>query len=153
MARFLRLLVVLLASGIVLLSCSTDDTYLPALLEDPMADYEADSIELKTRDTQGYGKGPFWGKYHPPQVISEYQILDQSQTEVIRAEAVAEAESYGWEMEPGVGQTTMVGYKDTNAGPMRLLVAVGSDDPLHPDGAPLVLRISLDFTALPLLEP
>ena len=124
-------------------ACSTDDTYLPALLADPMASYEDDGIELIDRDSQGNREErPFPSS---AQVISVYRILDDSQAESVLQEAVAAAEAGGWEMtqSPPI-PNRLEGYKELGVGEGHLIVVTAPDD----EGSGHRLHVLLGFRSL-----
>jgi hypothetical protein len=130
----------------VVSACSTDDTYLPALLADPMASYEADGIELTDRDSQGYrGQRPF---SQPAQVISVFRIVDDSRAEQALDKAVRFAETNGWEMTEDISRDlNFQGSKDLVVGEGRLIVNIGPMD-LREPGPERALRMYLDFRSL-----
>ena len=111
----------------LLSACSNDDTYLPALLAEPMASYEADGIELIDRDSQGYrAERPF---PQSAQVNSIYRVLDESQAEMVLQEALASAEGSGWEMTPSPTiPNRFVGLKELGVGEGRLIVVTAPEE-------------------------
>lgn len=127
-------------------ACSSDDTYLPALLADPMASYEADGIELTATEEFAESTGPFRKPVHA-QVVRTYRIEDQGQAQELLLEAAAFAELEGWRVRPSRSSPT-VGYGGTKQlppGEARLGVSLSAFDPLHDPDGPRVLRISLDY--------
>jgi len=135
----------LVSSGLT--ACSTDDTYLPALLADPMASYEAEGIELLDRSSQGYrAERPF---SQPAQVISVYRILDESRIEEALEQVVRVAEMSDWNMSEDLQRDlNFVGYKDLDVGEGRLILNVRPAN-LREPGTERALRMYLDFRSLP----
>lgn len=126
--------------------CSTDDTYLPALLADPMASYGAQGIELIDAWEYAEGMGPL-GKPVVAQVGRIYHITDQDQADEVLSEAAEFAELVGWRMTPPI-TTPADGYggaKELDVGSARLGVSLVAADPLHDLEGPRVLTVRLDF--------
>lgn len=134
----------MLAAVVCLSACSTDDTYLPALLADPMADYEAEGIELVDGWEQAERPGFLGGKPTHAEVGRTYRIVDQSQAGRILAEAAESAESQGWRMQPESPHEYR-GERESTAGMGRLHLSIPAEDALHDPDGPRVLRILLDF--------
>jgi hypothetical protein len=137
----------LLALAVVVVACSRDDTYLPALLDDPMASYEAPGIELAHSWQEAEGRDVVMDVPTHAEVGRTYRILDQDQAEAILADAVAFAESSGWLVEPSrISPTTGYGgTKELPPGVGRLGVSLGVADPIQDPNGPRVLTILLDF--------
>ncbi len=136
-------LLLLPAIFMVVSACSNDDTYLPALLADPMASYEADGIELIDRRSQGNREErPFPSS---AQVNSFYRILDESQAELVLERALDSAETGGWEMSPSPPiPNRFIGYKGLGVGEGRLIIVTAPDD----EGSGQRLHILLGFSSL-----
>lgn len=128
-------------------ACTSDDTYLPALLADPMADYEAEGIVLVDAWEQPQHPGNLWTRRQHAMVRRSYQIQDQSQVGQVLKEAVAFAEAAGWRVQPSQVKpdTFYVGAKVLGPGDGRLSMALGSADPLNDPDGPRGLTILLDF--------
>ncbi|MCI0677950.1 MAG: hypothetical protein L0Z63_02765 [Actinobacteria bacterium] len=143
----LWLFIVLLA----LTACTTDDTYLPALLADPMASYGAEGI-VQT-DSWDYAQRRSFLGSAPVQaeVGRTYRIEDQSQAGGHLDAAVAFAEAAGWKMsQPLPDQPEFYrGTKDLIPGSARLSLGLVAADPLgNPDG-PKQLTIHIEFHPVP----
>ena len=141
--RAAGVLILMLAVGVT--ACSRDDTYLPALLADPMANYEAEGLELA--DSWEYAERPSVVGSPPGHAELErsYRIADSVNIEEVVAEAVAYAESVGWEVgRDSIASRLYVGTKDLEPGPGRLGISFGPDVDSYPDGE-WHLRIHLDF--------
>jgi hypothetical protein len=130
----------------MLSACSTDDTYLPALLADPMAEYEAEGIEFIDRGTQGYVASDVLGNKVPANVRTRYRILDGSAIDGVLEEAITEAEGHGWALRLGTGPTSRVGSKELSIGEGELILAIIPSDPEDPDGSLQRLLISLSIS-------
>lgn len=133
--------------GFLLGACSGDDTYLPALLADPMAEYEAEGIELIDSWERGEGRDLFFRKPTHAEVERVFRIVDQSQSKGVLEEAAAYAEENGWRVRDS-STSSNSGYggaKKLGPGDGRLGVSLIPADPLHDPDGPRVLRIHLDF--------
>jgi hypothetical protein len=76
-------------------SCTSDPTYLPALLADPMAEYSHPALELSTRSEIPKAFNLF-GSQMEPSVLTTFVVVGEFTVE----EAVAAAEAAGWIFEP-----------------------------------------------------
>ena len=120
-----RWVVAILVGSVVLTSCVNDQTYLPALEADPMANYEADGIELIDRHVQGYRvERPF---AQPAKVFSSYRIEDPN-TELAFEAAVSSAQAAGWAMSEISRSNVFVGNKVFHVGEGRLIVSLVIQD-------------------------
>jgi hypothetical protein len=158
-SRFLMPALVTVVSFLVA-GCSSDDTYLPALLADPMASYQAEGLELS--DSWEYaqrgsllGSGP-----RQAEVGRTFSIGDQSQAEQLLEDAVEFAESEGWAIRGSLtGRPDFYrGTKDLPPGSARMSISLGAVDPIRePDGPKqLVLHMEYDPvapTTLPSFPP
>jgi hypothetical protein len=144
-----RVIMVLIVLSII--ACSSDTTYLPALLDDPMASYEAEGLVLF--DAWVYAQRPRFLGGAPVQaeVGRRYRIEDQSQVGQLLQEAVAYAESEGWTMRESLtGRSTLfVGAKELAPGSGKLMIALGPTDPIDDPDGPIGLAIYLDFDPVP----
>jgi hypothetical protein len=143
-AIWLALLTVI---GVLATSCSSDDTYLPTLLEDPIASYEAEGIVLVDSWERAEGRDLFFRTPTHAEVVRSFRIVDQSRSERVLEEAAAYAEANGWRLAPARTSpaTGYRGAKQLAPGDARLVVSLGAADPLHDPDGPRVLRIHLDF--------
>ena len=138
-------LTVLLA---VLSACSPDDTYLPALLADPMASYEAEGLVLfdswEYRQRSSFlGSGP-----RQAEVVRRYRVEDQSQAEEILNEAREVAESEGWQIQQE-SEFAYSGVRELDPGMGRLFLMLQAEDILDDPDGPRVLAIFLEFDPVP----
>lgn len=124
------ILAVVLAATVVAVACSADDTYLPALLADPMGTYEASGVDLIYKATQGRGETPIVGGTHVARVILRYEVADEDAKDAL-GDAVTYARDQGWEMSeapiPGVSDEVFRGEKDLGVGLGRMILAVDRD--------------------------
>lgn len=142
-----RLLAIGVLASVVVLSGCSSNTYLPALLDDPMASYEAEGVSLIEAWEQEEGHSLVTDKPVHAEVERLYQIADQNQADQVLADAVAAAESHGWQIAPS-STTPTLGYraaKELPPGDGRLRVSLVPADPLNEPQSPPVLRIVLDF--------
>lgn len=144
----LRRWVLILLAVLGLGACSADGTYLPALLADPMADYQAPGLVLF--DWWEHGEaGSFMGSGpHHAEAVRVYRIVDQSAAQDRLLEAVTYAESVGWQMEQRSAEA-FLGRHELEPGMGRLFLAVSAEDPVHDPEGPKVLSISLNFDPTP----
>jgi len=104
-----HILIVLLAVGAA--ACSDDDTYLPALLADPMAEYSHPDLEVDFRTEIPRGEGRVGGFASLASVTTGF-VLHGDADSVI-ADLLATAESAGWTVlsqEPAVGSDGTKGW-------------------------------------------
>lgn len=140
------LVVGVIASVVALSACSADNTYLPALLADPMASYEADGIVMIDAWQRAEGRDPFFRKRTPAEVGRVYRISDQGQADQVLEEAATFAQANGWRMQRDMTVPTLfVGAKSMEPGDGRLGISLAASDPLHDPDGPQVLSIHLDF--------
>lgn len=143
------LLIFVLAIGLA--ACSNDDTYLPALLADPMASYEAEGLVLS--DSWEHAQRPSVLGAAPRQasVNRSYRIEDQAEAEELLDTAVAFAESEGWTMGPAIGGDPNLfrGTKELVPGSGELTIALGAADPISDPDGPRQLNIHLNFDPVP----
>lgn len=144
--RRLGLGVMLLGLG-ALSACASDQTYLPALLADPMAQYEAEGIALDDTFEQPQHPGSQWRRRTHAEVQRSYRIEDQSQVEEVLEEAVEYAEAKGWRMRASdvSPDSLYMGAKELEPGDGRLFIGLSAADPLNDPDGPRVLTILLDF--------
>jgi hypothetical protein len=142
-------LVAILACGLFALSaCSTDSRYLPALLDDPMAVYEADGITLVHSADTGRGKSFVTGKPVHAKVVRRFRLSERDDMDQVFASAIAAAEIAGWEMRDlgpsdlAEGGQGISASKQFDWGPGRLTIVV-SPTPGEPHGE-IFLGITLD---------
>jgi hypothetical protein len=134
--RGLLKVVVVLVSVLLPVACSpTDDVYLPALLEDPMAYLELEGAELVRRTEQGLEDARVFGA-RVATVRQSFEVLDGFDGDELVLEVVAEAESAGWifgddQPTPGGG---WLGTKTFEVGLGDIFVGLGeSTGYLHVD--------------------
>jgi hypothetical protein len=145
MAPRKRLFVVLLSLSILALTaCTRDDTYLPALLDNPMADYVADGVELIAASEQGEGTDFVMDMPTHAEVVRRYRIEDQGQVEQILSDAAAFAESVGWRVQQE-SETEYRGAAELDVGSARIHLSTPVEDIASDPNGPRVLRISMDF--------
>lgn len=84
-------MVVLMA--VVATSCSSDSTYLPALLNDPMAGYSHPGLTVVSKSEIPKGED-FTGGPRKPRVLTLFKVDGDS--EAIVVDALAAAEANGW---------------------------------------------------------
>ena len=143
-----RLLTIAVLSLLALSACTIDRTYLPALLADPMADYEAEGIDLVDAWEEGEGHNIIMDMPTHADVWRKYRIEDQTKVETLLADAVAYAEAHGWRIEQGSSGVIWDGYrgaKEMELGMARLVVSTGPFDVLDDPDGPKGLTIHLDF--------
>ena len=145
MATRKRQFVVLLSLSILALTaCTRDDTYLPALLADPMASYEADGIVLIDAWEESEGRDIIMDAPTHAEVGRRYRIEDQNQAEDVLTEAVAFARSQGWRIQ-AESSLEYRGTMETSAGTGRLHLSLPAEDVVQDPDGPRLLRILLDF--------
>lgn len=144
-ARGLAVLFVLVA--VIVVACSTDDTFLPALLADPMASYQAEGLELSDSWEYPQGTGFLGSGPDPAEVGRKYRIEDQAQAERLLSDTVEFAESQGWSMSrpPADKPYFYAGEKELAPGSAKLAVALGAEDPLEDPEGPVALRIRMNY--------
>jgi len=139
-----RALLLLMAMSVA--ACTSDDTYLPALLADPMASYEAPGIVLIDAWEVPEGRDIIMDSPTHAQVGRTYRIEDQGQAERVLEEAATYAESNGWRLTPSrPSPTGYGGAKDLAPGDARIGISLVAADPLNDRDGPRVLRIHMDF--------
>ena len=115
----------------LLSGCSTDTEYLPVLLDDPMASYQADGIHLIEKQESGRGTSPVTGKVEYAEVSRRYELEDPSQASQVLDEAVSYAASHGWTIgendpyEASTGALVVSATREVDWGVARLDIAVG----------------------------
>jgi hypothetical protein len=97
----------------VLSACSSDDTYLPALLADPMADYSHPSLEVESRAEIEQGRLLIQLSEKPAAVVTKFVFVGEADPVV--EDAVATAESNGWTFTSDVPATDASGTKGWSA--------------------------------------
>ena len=111
--------------------CSTDTTYLPVLLDDPMAGYQSDGIHLIESYERGRGTSLVTGKVEYAKVSRRYELEDPSQASRVLDAAVSYAASHGWTFgedylyESSTGALVASGTRDMDWGLAQLNIAVG----------------------------
>ena len=140
--RWHRIVPVLLLVAIP--ACSRDHTYLPALLANPMASYQADGIELIDSSEQGEGTDIVLAMPTNAEVVRRYRIEDQSRTAEVLSDAVAFSESVGWRMQRE-SDSAYLGALDLDVGPGRIHLSTTAEEVLTDPDGPRVLRIYMDF--------
>lgn len=88
----IRVLIVLMAAGVA--GCSDDDTYLPVLLADPMAEYSHPDLEVDFRAEIPQGEGRVGGFASLASVTTGF-VLNGDADSVI-GDVLATAENAGW---------------------------------------------------------
>jgi hypothetical protein len=92
----LPLAATVLLFSVLLVACTpTDDVYLPALLEDPMAHLELDGAELVRRSERGLYDDRVGG-VRVAKVQQSFEVLDGFDGDELVLEVVSEAEDSGW---------------------------------------------------------
>lgn len=138
----------------MLSACSNDETYLPALLSDPMAKYEAEGLVVS--DSWEYGQRSSFLGSAPVQaeVGRTYRIEDQSQAVPLLSDAVALAESEGWTMSKSLtGRPDQYrGTKELAPGSGELSIGLVSADPSNDSDGSRQLVIHLEFDPVPTEE-
>jgi hypothetical protein len=125
-------------------ACWGDDTYLSALVADPMAEYESDGIVMIDSWEQSEGRSLVGDKPVHAEVGRTYRIVDQDEAHLVFDAAVSRAVSQGWKF--AVSEATgALGAKELASRSGRLSIALIPDDPLNDPDGPLVLRIYIDF--------
>jgi hypothetical protein len=132
---------------LVLVGCTSDDTYLPALEADPMASYGADGLELSDSWEYAYRTRLGGGVPHQPEVARTYWIEDQSRARQLLEDAVAFAESDGWAMTQPLADSPdfHIGTKNLGPGTAELNIWLGAEDPLDDPDGPRKLKILLEY--------
>jgi hypothetical protein len=135
-----------------MVACSSDDTYLPALLADPMASYEAKGLVLFD-SWEHAQRGSFLGSA-PRQagVGRTYRIEDQSQAKQILGDAVEFAEAEGWAMTQPISDNPdfYVGTKELVPGSGELSLGLGAVDPINDPDGPIQLVLHLEYDPVPM---
>jgi hypothetical protein len=128
-------------------ACSSDDRFLPALLADPMATYEAEGLVLFDSWEREEGRNIVTDKPAHAEVGRRYRIQDPVQAEEILARVALFAESEGWRVSPTVSDppTGFRAAKQLGPGEARLIVSLVAEDPSGGSDPPSVLRLVLDF--------
>jgi hypothetical protein len=103
-------LLVLLA---VLTACTSDDTYLPALLADPMAGYSHPSLEVDFRAETPKAPNPIWGGESEAKVTTGF-VLDGDAGPVIN-DIISTAEAAGWVFASAELEVGPQGYRGWSA--------------------------------------
>lgn len=138
--------VALIAS--VVAGCSSDDRFLPALLDDPMASYEAEGIRVVRTEERPRGTDLITRKPITAQVRRVYELEDPAEADQVFADAMAAAEMARWDMrETGPSESAFGGWGTTASkqfdwGPVLLIIGVGPT-PGEPE-SDMRLRITLD---------
>ena len=142
-----RKVLLLVALVLALSACSVDTTYLPALLADPMADYEPDGTELEDSWTDGEGQDVVMDMPTHAGVGRTYRILDQTETKAVLDDAAAYAESQGWRLETSATSpdTSYHGEKELAPGEGNLGISLVAADPINDPEGPQLLRITLEY--------
>jgi hypothetical protein len=92
----LPLAATVLLFSVLLVACTpSDDVYLPALLEDPMAQLDLEGAELVRRSERGLYDDRVGG-VRVAKVQQSFEVLDGFDGDELVLEAVAAAESAGW---------------------------------------------------------
>jgi hypothetical protein len=129
-------------------ACSSDDRFLPALLADPMASYEAEGIELVRSEETPRGTDLVTRKPINAEVRRIYGLEQQSEADQVFEDAIAAAEAAGWDMrdlgptESAFGGWGITASKEFDWGPAQLTIGVGQT-PGEPD-SDILLRITLE---------
>jgi hypothetical protein len=144
----LRRWVLILLAVLGLGACSADGTYLPALLADPMADYQAPGLVLFDTFQLGEHKSVFGSAPVHAKASQWYRIEDQSEVQDRLLEAVAYAESVGWQMQQE-SAISFSGVKELEPGMGEIFLWLGPEDPLEDPEGPRVLGVRLSFDTAP----
>lgn len=122
---------------VLLAACSTDDTYLPGLLADPMAHLELEGLKLAGGTESPEGTRIF-GK-SDARVTRQYELLEGFDGDQLVLETVAAAESAGWVFDDEQPSPfgSWHGGKTLEAGRARISVAISQSSGR--------LRIILDY--------
>lgn len=133
------LVILILALASAVAACSSVEPKLAGLLADPIANYEAEGIELIRSWQEAEGRSVF-GTSIRATVDRVYRVADQDQLLAVLHDAVSFAESEGWRMEEGITRpTTFVGEKQLPAGPAMLTIGLGPGEVLdEPDGTTIM---------------
>jgi hypothetical protein len=139
----------ILSIVILLAGCSSDETFLPELLDDPMAQYEAPGLNLVESRQQGRGKSFITGKPIHAELSRYYELQDGQAMEEVLLEAMAAAEQAGWDFREGELQESFWGgfssgsaTKNFSWGPGRLHLAV--EPRAGEPSDPILLKIWMD---------
>jgi hypothetical protein len=136
---------------LALSACASDTIYLPALVADPMASYEAEGVELVEKHTQEQGETAVIGGTVVARVILRYEV-DEQDAESALADAVAFAGENGWDMSPvpipGVTDERFVGEKDLSVGLARMILAIDRRDAAPANSGMVGLGITMGFDHL-----
>ncbi len=117
--------------GVSVGGCSSDDTFLPALLADPMASYQAEGISLVRSDNQARGTSLVTGKPVYAKVVRRYELEDEDEGEEVLGRAIVAAEAAGWVFDDGPPRESVFDARVTGAsksfdwGSARLILTVG----------------------------
>jgi len=134
--------------GVLVAGCSSDDTFLPALLADPMASYEADDVRLVRSQERPRGTDLVTRKPITAQVWRRYELKQHAESDQVFADAMAAAEAAGWELrDSGPSESAFGGWGTTASkgfdwGPARLTIGVGPTP--GESESDILLRITLD---------
>lgn len=144
-----RRLTLVLACLLILSACASDDTYLPALLADPMASYEHEGLVLF--DSWEYEEGRDIILDNPTDALvgRRYRIEDQSRAEEQLAAVASAAESEGWRIRSSGSDDFSKWFRAAKdlgrPGEGRLIVSLVAEDTARDPEGPMVLRLILDF--------
>ena len=139
-----RLLAVAVLSLLALPACSVDPTYLSALLADPMAEYQAEGINLFDAFESNEHSGFLGGKPGHAEVGRHYRIENQSEVRNHLEEAVEYAKSQGWRIQKESDREYR-GTRELEPGTGRIHLSTPVEDILNDPNGPRMLRIYLDF--------
>ena len=118
------------------------------LAADPMADYQAPGLVLLKSWEYGE-RGSFMGSApNHAEAVRWYRIENQSEVQDRLREAVAYAESVGWQIEQRP-TGAYVGQRELGPGMGQVIVSVGAEDPLDDLDGPRALGISPSFFPTP----
>ena len=117
-------------------------------MADPMADYQAPGLVLFDTFQLGEHKSIFGSAPVHAELMHRYRIEDQSEAQDRLLEAVAYAESVGWQMQQEF-PASFSGRRALEPGMGYIFVSVGAEDPLHDPEGPRVLDVSLRFDPAP----
>ncbi len=143
-----RFVLLFCAAALFFGACSVDDTFLPALLADPMARYEANGIELIESEERSRGRDLVTRKPVTAQVRMIFRLEDPAQMEQVFLDAIVAAEAAGWDLgemgalEDEFGGKGIAASKEFDWGSGRLTIVVGPT-PRESDGD-VLLQINLD---------
>lgn len=109
--RFARRIGLVALMALVITACSSDATYLPALLADPMASYTNPGLEVGFRDEIPQGHTFFGLSEVDAAVITGFELVGDA--DAVREDVIAAAESAGWSFVPGSPFTGAPGHDTT----------------------------------------